>query len=259
MWSTAPSRRDFLARTALLPFSASLAAAPADDTKSYEQLYPDMLASYLAGGLNRLAVEWDRKRALINTAAGLEQRNRFVRAKVVEMIGGFPPKTDLGPRVVKVIERTGYRVENIMFQQDPISWVTGNLYVPTTGAGRMPASFPPAATTRWRACCRNISSPIRTSHTTDPSSSHSTPSGEARRREYWNPETNVTEVGSATYEHSMPGQLLLLFGETLTGYRVWDAMRAIDYLLTRPRWTHPHRLHGPLRRRHADAVYQRRR
>ena len=32
----------------------------------------------------------------------------------------------------------------------------------------------------------------------------------------------------------MPGQLQLLMGENLTEYRVWDGMRAIDYLLTRP-------------------------
>ena len=31
----------------------------------------------------------------------------------------------------------------------------------------------------------------------------------------------------------MPGQLQLLMGENLTEYRVWDGMRAIDYLLTR--------------------------
>jgi dienelactone hydrolase len=32
----------------------------------------------------------------------------------------------------------------------------------------------------------------------------------------------------------MPGQVLLLLGESLTQYMVWDGMRAIDYLLTRP-------------------------
>jgi cephalosporin-C deacetylase-like acetyl esterase len=32
----------------------------------------------------------------------------------------------------------------------------------------------------------------------------------------------------------MPGQLLLLMGEDLTQYHIWDGMRAIDYLLTRP-------------------------
>jgi hypothetical protein len=33
----------------------------------------------------------------------------------------------------------------------------------------------------------------------------------------------------------MAGQLLLLMGEDLTHYRLWDGMRAIDYLLTRRR------------------------
>jgi cephalosporin-C deacetylase-like acetyl esterase len=61
------------------------------------------------------------------------------------------------------------------------------------------------------------------------------PVGQGERRQYWNPQTKQTEVASAsTYEHSMPGQALLLMGEDLTHYRIWDGMRAIDYLLTRP-------------------------
>jgi dienelactone hydrolase len=39
--------------------------------------------------------------------------------------------------------------------------------------------------------------------------------------------------GGPVFEHSMPGQLLLLLGETLTQHLIWDGMRAIDYLQTR--------------------------
>src|SRR5699024_3217059 len=60
------------------------------------------------------------------------------------------------------------------------------------------------------------------------------PIGQGERRQYWNPETNQTDAGGATNEHSMVGQILLLMGEDLTHYRIWDGMRAIDYLLTRP-------------------------
>ena len=60
------------------------------------------------------------------------------------------------------------------------------------------------------------------------------PIGQGERRHWWDPRTGRTEVGNAIYEHSMPGQLLLLLGENLTQYRMWDGMRAIDYLLTRP-------------------------
>ncbi len=61
------------------------------------------------------------------------------------------------------------------------------------------------------------------------------PVGQGERRQYWNPQTGQTEVASSsTYEHSMPGQVLLMMGEDLTNYRVWDGMRAIDYLQSRP-------------------------
>ncbi len=40
----------------------------------------------------------------------------------------------------------------------------------------------------------------------------------------------------------MPGQVLLLMGEDLTHYRVWDGMRAIDYLRNSPRSGSRHEL-----------------
>ncbi|MCC6390558.1 MAG: hypothetical protein IT167_08140 [Bryobacterales bacterium] len=46
------------------------------------------LATYLAGGLNRLAAQWDRKRALIRTPAALKQRNALVRGA---RAGALPP------------------------------------------------------------------------------------------------------------------------------------------------------------------------
>ena len=61
------------------------------------------------------------------------------------------------------------------------------------------------------------------------------PVGQGERRYYWNPATRQNEIGGpVTWEHSLPGQLLLLIGQDLTQYRIWDGMRAIDYLLTRP-------------------------
>jgi cephalosporin-C deacetylase-like acetyl esterase len=61
------------------------------------------------------------------------------------------------------------------------------------------------------------------------------PVGQGERRYYWNPATNTNEIGGpVTWEHSLPGQLLLLIGQDLTHYRIWDGIRAIDYLLTRP-------------------------
>lgn len=230
-------RRQFVAGASAVSLGApllcsSLAALP-PGAEPYDKQYPDMIASYLVGRLNRLAADWDQKRAAIRTAAAMEQRNRAIRAQVTEMVGGFPQRNPLGPQVVKVMERTGYRVENVMFQSRPDFWVTANLYVPSV-ASPAPAIISPCGhyplarmLPSYQLAYLNLVKAGFIVLAFDPI-------GQGERRQYWNPETGVSDMPSATYEHSMPGQLQLLLGETLTGYRMWDAMRAIDYLLTRP-------------------------
>ena len=145
------NRRRFVIQTGallltptLLPLRGIAESKPGfESARSYGEEMPDMLISYLAKKLNDLALTWDQKRALLKTAADLEARNAFVREKVVQMLRGFPAKNPLEPVVVKTMQRDGYRVENVMFQSRPDFWVTGNLYVPTSGSGPFPAIVSP--------------------------------------------------------------------------------------------------------------------
>lgn len=221
---------------ALLQLRGKAGTEPSGRTKErpYSEELPDMLVSYLARKLNGLAADWDRKRALIKTVADIEARNAFVREKFLQMLHGFPRRGPLNPVTVKVIEKDGYRIENVMFQSRPDFWVTGNLYVPTSARGPFPGIISPCGhyplarmIPQYQSVYLNLVKSGFVVLGYDPI-------GQGERRQYWNPETNVTEVGGPVYEHSMPGQLLLLLGENLTQYRVWDGMRAIDYLLTRP-------------------------
>ncbi len=220
---------------ALLPLRGIAESKPGSEfARSYGEEMPDMLVSYLEKKQNDLASAWDQKRALLRTAADVEARNAFVRAKVVQMLRGFPQRNSLNPVTVKVIQKDGYRIENVMFQSRPDFWVTGNLYVPTSGDGSFPGIISPCG---HYPLGRMI--PVYQNAYVDLVKSGFVvlaydPIGQGERRQYWNPETNVTQVGgSPTYEHSMSGQLLLLLGENLTEYMVWDGMRSIDYLLTR--------------------------
>ena len=232
------NRRQFMVRTGIAPAGAAMLQGrnrrAAYDAEPRSKSTPDMLASYFGNKLNRLAAEWDQKRHQIKTPADREARNRFVRQKFTEVIGGFPQRTPLMPMTVKVIERPGYRIENVMIQSRPNFWVTGNLYVPTTGQAPFPAIISPCGhyplarmVTQYQFAYLNLVKNGFVVFAYDPI-------GQGERRQYWNPDTNITEVGGPTDEHSMPGQLLLLFGESLTQYRIWDGMRAIDYLITRP-------------------------
>jgi cephalosporin-C deacetylase-like acetyl esterase len=234
------NRRRFVVETsAFLLSSAFLRRSGIADTRSgfassYSEEMPDMLIGHLANGLNELASAWDRKRALLSTAPDVEARNAFVREKVVQMLGKFPPRNPLEPVTVKVMQKDGYRIENIMFQSRPDFWVTGNLYVPTAGKGPFPAIVSPCGHYPLARMLPQYQSVYLSLVKNGFVVLGYDPIGQGERRRYWNPQTNVTEVGGATYEHSMAGQVLLLLGENLTEYLVWDGMRAIDYLLTRP-------------------------
>lgn len=233
------NRREFVSRTGTLAFGAAalrspLISAPAQPDQPYSQALPDMLATYFAAALNGWSAEWDRKRQQIKTPAGLEERNAFVRRKSIEMIGGLPERTPLQARTVKILERSGYRIENVMFQSRPDFWVTGNLYVPAPGGRRLPAIISPCGhyplarmVPQYQFAYQSLVKSGFVVFAYDPI-------GQGERRQYWNPYNNVTEVGGPVVEHSMPGQLLLLLGESLSQYRIWDGIRAIDYLLTRP-------------------------
>ncbi len=203
--------------------------------ESYGATYRDMLVTHVVSRLNGLAASWDQQRERIHTAADVEARNRYVREKFTEMIHGFPERNPLSPRTVAVHQRDGYRIENVMFQSLPNFWVTGNLYVPMSGNAPYPGVISPCGhyplarmEPEYQCVYVDLVKAGFVVLAYDPI-------GQGERRQYWNPKTGQTEVASSSiYEHSMPGQLLLLMAEDLTHYRVWDGIRAIDYLQTRP-------------------------
>ena len=60
------------------------------------------------------------------------------------------------------------------------------------------------------------------------------PIGQGERLQYFNPETGRSDVGGSTAEHSYVGMQNFLIGSNLARYKIWDGMRCIDYLLSRP-------------------------
>jgi cephalosporin-C deacetylase-like acetyl esterase len=228
------SRRGFFEHAGLLAASPLLwRFTPWGRAQSYAQDYPDMLLAWLADQLNAFAAKWDAERADIHTSGDIETRNRFVRSRFVEMIHGLPPRTPLNPKVVRVTEMHGYRIENVLFESRPDFWVTGNLYLPS-GNGPFPAIISPCGhyalarmQPNYQAVYLNLVKNGFVVFAYDPI-------GQGERRHYWDPCGAPSEITDPVYEHSMPGQLLLLMRQDLTHYRIWDGMRAIDFLLTRP-------------------------
>jgi cephalosporin-C deacetylase-like acetyl esterase len=236
------NRRKFVLSSGALLLSPAFArirafaeTPPASESgRSYGEEMPDMLISYLTTNLNKLASTWDRSRAQVRTAADVETRNSFVREKLLLMLRGFPPKTPLRAVTVRTTQKDGYQVENVMFCSRPDFWVTGNLYLPTSGAGPFPGIISPCGHYPLARMLPQYQSAYISLVKSGFVVLSYDPIGQGERRQYWNPDTDVTDVGGPIFEHSMAGQLLLMLGENLTEYFVWDGMRAIDYLLARP-------------------------
>ncbi|MCX6375560.1 MAG: hypothetical protein NTU88_05925, partial [Armatimonadetes bacterium] len=66
----------------------------------------------------------DAARDALRTVADLEKRKSEMRARFIESIGGLPPSdTPLNARIVGTIECDGFRIEKIIFESRPKTFV----------------------------------------------------------------------------------------------------------------------------------------
>jgi dienelactone hydrolase len=171
----------------------------------------------------------------IATAAEVQARGRRVRETLLRLMGGLPAeRTPLNVRKTGVIDRGDYRVEKLIYESQPKFYVTANLYVPQTGRGPYPAVLHPtghSVQAKARAFYQTLSLGLVKSGfvvlTYDPL-------GQGERRIFFDADLGDSKVGGTTVEHMMVGLQNLLAGESMARLMVWDGMRGIDVLASRP-------------------------
>jgi dienelactone hydrolase len=149
----------------------------------------------------------------------------MLRRKLVESWGGFPPEPcDLAPRKLGELTRDGYRVEKIVFQTRPGVLMTANAYVPA-GEGRRPAVL--CVHGHWKGAKQD---PVPQSRCIG-----------LARLGFFVLAVDAFGAGErgigkalGEYHGEMVGSMLLPTGLPLSGLQVYENMRAVDYLLTRP-------------------------
>ena len=170
--------------------------------------------------------------AKIQTREQAERRKEFVRAKVLELIGGLPDyRGPLNAVITGKIERPGYVIENVVFESLPHLYVTGNLYRPD-GGGRYPGVLLPLGHWEYgKPAVQRIAANLALKgflvFTYDPI-------GQGERLQAYDARLEGSLAGGATEQHILAGATSVLIGESFARYRIWDAKRALDYLLSRP-------------------------
>src|SRR4051812_17079872 len=124
-----PSRRELFALAAcgaILRNARAQAQSPVKIYREYARCLPDFLRD-LADRAYRMR---NGEIAKLTTPVAVRARQEWVTETFWELVGGQPERTPLNARTVKTFERSGYRVENLIYESQPGFHVSANLYIP---------------------------------------------------------------------------------------------------------------------------------
>jgi dienelactone hydrolase len=221
---------------ALLVMAAATVCGAQDDfTVLDEQTlgFPadEMLKRHLDAKANEyLAARKERFEAL-KTPDDIQQYQDELRSFFVEALGGFPERTPLNPRIVGQGEGEGFRYEKVIFESQPGYYVTAVLYLPRTEPPYPGVLLPcghsdngKAAETYQRAsmllaqngCAVLCYDPI----------------GQGERYDFL--QENGKPLFGTTLQHTVMGVPAILTGTNIAMFRIYDGIRALDYLASRP-------------------------
>lgn len=201
-----------------------------------------MVDSYLSRVAQQ---EWERRdsaMAGMQTPGQVKRRQTYIRTKLLEEIGGFPERTPLNAKITGMLDRPDYRVEKLIYESLPHFYVTADVYVPKNAKPPFPAVLGAAGHSALGKAFANYQAMWISLAKRGILVLAYDPPGQGERVEYLDKSTAkrfLPEGGTA--EHMMAGVQCLLTGTNIARYFIWDAIRGLDYLLTRPD-VDPHRL-----------------
>ncbi|MBP90373.1 MAG: hypothetical protein CMJ64_27320 [Planctomycetaceae bacterium] len=183
----------------------------------------------------------------IKSRADCEKWQQAGREFFQKQIGGLPKRTPLNAKIVGSLEGDGYRVEKVLFESRPNHHVTANLYLPAA-KGPYPGVLIPCghshtgkaaggyqrmsillACNGMAALCYDPIGQGERYQSLDFEHEHETFASVSYRLETPHPRVRFL----CTTEHTLMGVGCILLGTNTAQYRIWDGMRAIDYLQSR--------------------------
>ena len=200
------------------------------DLKVLDRPAKTMMSDYLTAIVDEQFVKRAALLAGLKTAEDWDRHAAFVRSSMAEWTGPLPKRTPLNAHVTGRIERDRYTLEKILFESRPDFLVSANLYIPKNYPGPRPAVL-------------NVIGHSAAGKGTD----------KVQRRAIAQARKGFValvvdcigqgerQVADYARVHSPPGNAhqivgtqAFIAGTHVFNFMVWDAIRAVDYLASRP-------------------------
>ena len=175
------------------------------------------------------------EKAQLTSIAAFEEHRKRVRDHFMNAIGGLPEeRTPLNVQCTGRVERGAFTIEKLIYESLPEFYVTAALYLPkgivspqptvvsVHGHSDLGKSYPV-----YQAVCVDLAANGFIVLAVDPP-------GQGERFQYFDPEKSERIIGGCTTEHTYAGLQFTLGGASIGRHFIWDVMRGIDYLETRP-------------------------
>ena len=210
--------------------AAQAAAGPVPPTPLNR--FPRMVQEYFVAQVRHAGEAGIQARAALKTKADAEAYIQSARDRIRQCFGPLPAKTPLNPRVTGAFDRDAYKVENVVFESRPGMLVTANLYVPRGRKFPLPGvvgtcghSLNGKAGETYQAFAQALARMGYVVLLYDPI-------GQGERLQYLDRDLKP-RIGAGVAEHLHGGNQQFLAGDFFGTWRLWDGIRALDYLLTR--------------------------
>jgi cephalosporin-C deacetylase-like acetyl esterase len=169
--------------------------------------------------------------AAVRSKADLAALQTTLRQSFIGLLDGLPVQEGIPPSSkTGTIEADDYVIDKLVFESFPGYFVPALLYKPKNAAGPRPAVLSPCghstvgkAADLYQILHVNLARRGYVVLTYDPV-------GQGERSQFWDAARKRSRFDLGCGEHAVLGNPLYLLGTSLARYRIWDGMRAIDYL-----------------------------
>ena len=192
----------------------------------------DMMNHYLLDEARRRFEDWKTQYEQRTTPEQIAEYQKRLRSKFLEAIGPLPERTPLNPRVTGVVYRNGYKAEKVIFESQPKHYVSAVLFLPDAkehkppypgvlvpcGHRRDAKAYEPYQTMGALLALNGMAALVF-----DPIDQGERCQMHPQLPQIW-----------GTRGHRMIGIGSILLGRNTAWFEIWDGMRSIDYLQSRP-------------------------